>query len=478
MAAARPDIFFTPFSELAADVRGKRLSPQALVDLSLDRLEKIGRGLNAIVTLAAAPALAKAREAEREIAAGRWRGPLHGIPYGAKDLLATRGLPTTWGAAPYREQRFDFDATVVSKLDRAGAILTAKLAMVELAGGMGYNNADASFTGPGVNPWNRGYWSGGSSSGPGSAVAAGLVSFAIGSETVGSIITPSAFSGVTGLRPTYGRVSRHGAMALSWTLDKLGPMARSSRDCGHVLAAIEGVDPLDPTSVSAPPRGSARKGRPRLAVVKNATEFVHPEVARNFGEAVGVLSGFADVDRDVALPDFPYGLCTGPIVTAEGAAAFMPLIEGGRLKELKARADHVGGYANAMMPAVDYVQAMRIREKMRRPFRALFERYDALIAPARDSVAPPLAVDFDKAWPELSEKRPQNFVSGSGALIGAGNLLGLPALCLPSGFGRDGLPTGIQLLSDAFCEDVLLEVGNAYQEKTDFHRRRPGEPSG
>ena len=473
MPAPRPEILFTPLSELAVEVRAKRLSPQALVELSLDRLEKIGRGLNAVVTLAAESAVDKGRQAEREIAAGRWRGPLHGIPYGAKDLLATRGMPTTWGASPYREQRFDFDATVVSRLEKAGAILTAKLAMVELAGGMGYNNADASFTGPGINPWNRSYWSGGSSSGPGSAVAAGLVSFAIGSETVGSILTPSAFCGVTGLRPTYGRVSRHGAMALSWTLDKLGPMARSARDCADVLAAIEGPDPEDPTCVAAPPRPAAGRTRRRLGVVKNATEFVHPEVAENFRAAVAVLSRTADVDTDVALPDFPYGLCTGPIVAAEGASAFLPLIEAGRLKELRAKADRVGGYANAMMPAVDYVQAMRVREKMRRPFRALFERYDALLAPARDTVAVPLAIDFDKAWPELSEKRPQNFVSGSGALIQAGNLLGLPAISLPDGFGREELPTGIQMLGDAFREDVLTEIGIAYQEKTDFHRRRP-----
>ena len=473
MAAAGPETLFTPLSELAVEIRAKRLSPQALVELSLDRLERLGRGLNAVVTLAGAAAVEKAREAEREIAAGRWRGPLHGIPYGAKDLLATRGMPTTWGAAPYRDQRFDYDATVISRLEKAGAVLTAKLAMVELAGGMGYNNADAAFTGPGINPWNREYWSGGSSSGPGSAVGAGLVSFAIGSETVGSIVTPSAFSGVTGLRPTYGRVSRHGAMALSWTLDKLGPMARSSRDCAAILAAIEGPDPADPTSVAPPPASHPRRARRRIGVVKNATEFVHPEVAENFRAAVAVLSSVADVENDVVLPDFPYGLCTGPIVAAEGASAFMPLIEAGRLRELRARADRIGGYSNAMMPAVDYVHAMRIREKMRRPFRALYERFDALVAPARDSVAAPLSVDFDKAWPELSEKRPQNFVAASGALIGAGNLLGLPAISLPSGFGRDGLPTGVQLLADAFGEDVLVELGSAYQERTDFHRRRP-----
>src|SRR5215813_6446283 len=293
--SAAPDSLFRPIEEIARDVKGKRLSPVALAELSLERLETHGKKLNAVVTLAGQRALDAARDAEKEIAAGRYRGPLHGIPYGAKDLLATRGMPTTWGAEPYREQKFDSDATVIQKLAAAGAILIAKLSMVELAGGMGYNNADASFTGPGLNPWNTGYWSGGSSSGPGSAVAAGLVPFAIGSETSGSIITPAAYSGVSGLRPTYGRVSRHGAMALSWTLDKLGPMCRTADDCGLVLAAIAGRDRHDLTSLARPfhfPEN--RKDRPggkrfRIGVIKNATDGAQPDVRRNFENAVEVL---------------------------------------------------------------------------------------------------------------------------------------------------------------------------------------------
>ena len=223
-----------------------------------------------MVTITRDLALVEARAADAEIGAGRYRGPLHGIPYGVKDLLATRGIPTTWGAEPFRRQTFDYDATVVRKSREAGAVLVAKLAMVELAGGFNYNNADASFTGPGRTPWNTDYWSGGSSSGPGAAVAAGLVAFAIGSETSGSIITPAAFCGVSGLRPTYGRVSRHGAMALSWTLDKLGPMCRSADDCGLVLSAISGRDPLDPTTsrrtFTHPDRAGEGGRRFRIAV--------------------------------------------------------------------------------------------------------------------------------------------------------------------------------------------------------------------
>src|SRR6058998_2602687 len=280
-----PGTFFLPVRELGARIRDRRLSPVELTGACLDRLERLGGRYHAVVSLMRAPALREARAAEQEIRSGKYRGPLHGIPYGAKDLLATRGVPTTWGAAPYRHQVFDYDATVVERLREAGAILVAKLAMVELAGGMGYNHADASFTGPGLSPWNTRFWSGGSSSGPGAAVAAGLVPFAIGSETSGSILTPAAFCGVTGLRPTYGLVSRFGAMALAWTLDKLGPMARTADDCALVLAAISGADPRDESSVKRrfeyTERAPSAK-RPRLGVPKGCVEDVQPAVREQF----------------------------------------------------------------------------------------------------------------------------------------------------------------------------------------------------
>jgi len=258
-------VFFLPVRELATRLRARKLTSHDLTAGCLERLERLGSKYNAVVTLMRDSALEEARAADREIAAGKHRGPLHGIPYGVKDLLATKGVPTTWGAAPYRDQVFDEDATVVERLRAAGAVLVAKLAMVELAGGMGYNHANASFTGPGLSPWNTKFWSGGSSSGPGAAVAAGLVPFAIGSETSGSILTPSAYCGVTGLRPTYGRVSRHGAMALCWTLDKLGPMARGADDCALVLAAMAGKDPRDESTASETFTWSAAPARPARA---------------------------------------------------------------------------------------------------------------------------------------------------------------------------------------------------------------------
>ncbi|HEX9305547.1 MAG TPA: amidase [Thermoanaerobaculia bacterium] len=465
--------FFTPLRQLAAKVRAREVSPVALAEESLQRLEAHGRKLNAVVTLAGDDALAAARTAEREIRQGKYRGPLHGIPYGAKDLLATKKMPTTWGAAPYRNQQFAYDATVIRKLEEAGAVLTAKLAMVELAGGMGYNNADASFTGPGLNPWNTAYWSGGSSSGPGAAVAAGLVSFAIGSETVGSIITPAAFCGVTGLRPTYGRVSRHGAMALCWTLDKLGPLARGSDDCALVLDAISGKDPADPTTVDAPRPAATPSRRMRIGVLKGATDFVQPDVAKNFGESLAVLSRFVDVSRDVALVDLPFGIVAGTIVDAEGGSAFLELIESGALRQLQAKSDRYGGYSSVMTPAVDYLHAMRLREKMRAPMEALFQRYDALAAPSRATVAVPIGIDFDKAYPELARGRPANFASPIGALISLGNLVGWPAISLPNGFGPEGLPTGLHLLGGALREADLGAIGREYQRRTDFHTRRP-----
>ncbi len=467
--AAPPGTAFLPIRELAQKIRARELSPVTLVEQCLDRLERLGPRYNAVVTLMRESAMTEGLEAQRDIAAGRVRGLLHGIPYGAKDLLATRNVPTTWGAAPYKDQVFDFDATVVERLRQAGAILVAKLAMVELAGGMGYNHADASFTGPGLCPWNTTFWSGGSSSGPGAAVAAGLVPFAIGSETSGSILTPSAFCGVTGLRPTYGLVSRHGAMALCWTLDKLGPLARSADDCAIVLSAIAGRDPRDESSVD---RRFTYRGRSipsqrlRLAVPAGVTEKVQPAVRENFERALEALRGVADVTTGVEWPDFPWGAAVGAIVNAEGAAAFRDLLESGRAKDLSCPADRTGGYSALMLPAVDYLHAMRLRRPMKRAVAKLFERFDAVVSPTRATVAYPADKKFEDAYPG---------VSGGPGLIPAGNLCGLPALCMPSGFGENGLPTSLALMGPAFSEDLLVRIGNAYQSRSDWHTKQPPE---
>lgn len=474
------DVLFSGIREIGAHLRAKRLSAVDLAEMSLRRLEAIGPKLGAVVTVTRERALAQAHRANQEILAGKDRGPLHGIPYGAKDLLATKGIPTTWGAEPLRDQVFDFDATVVRRLEEAGAVLVAKLAMVELAGGLGYNNPDASFTGPGRTPWNPAHWSGGSSSGSAAAVAAGLVPFAIGSETSGSILTPAAFCGVTGLRPTYGLVSRHGAMALCWTLDKLGPLARSADDCGLVLSAIAGPDPLDPTTGEAfrYRERPAKRGRPgerfRVGVLRDATAGTDPEVEDHFERALSALRDVADLEEGVPLPERPYREAVGVIVDAEGAAAFRDLIESGKVKQLRDASDRVGGYAMMATRAADYVDAQRSRVAMRAELDALLSRCDALVAPTRTRLAPPIGRDFDAPAPGAPPAPgPAPGAPRPPATIPAGNLAGLPAIAVPMGFAKDRLPTSLQLLGRAFSEETLLALAVAYQEMTDWHRQRP-----
>ena len=470
------ETFFLPVSELAALVRRREVSPVELAEGYIARLESVGKRLNAVAYVMRDNALREAREAEREIKRGRYRGVLHGIPYGVKDLIATREAPTTWGATPYKDQRFDYDATIVTRLRDAGAVLVGKLAMIELAGGMGYNQADAAWTGACRTPWNTGFWSGGSSSGPGAATASACVAFSIGSETSGSIITPAAFCGVAGLRPTYGAVSRHGAMALCWTLDKLGPMCRSALDCGLVLSVIAGRDPLDPTARASDqlpryspavqllnPRRSARKLR--LGVMKDSYEKAQEEVRKNFLASLEVLKPFASVEMDVKLPDFPYGPAVGTIVDAEGASAFRELIESGRVKELASPEGRIGGYAASLVTAVDYLHAMRMRAPMRRAWAEMFKKFDVLIAPSRATVSYPVDKTFDKAYPGIGASSP----------IGASNLVGVPAISVPNGFGQSGLPTGLQFVGPAWSEKLLLELAVAYQSATDWHKKRPPE---
>jgi aspartyl-tRNA(Asn)/glutamyl-tRNA(Gln) amidotransferase subunit A len=452
--------------ELGRLLRGRKVTAVALAEYFLDRLERLGPNYNAVVSVLRAQALAEARERDAELARGADRGPLHGIPYGAKDLLAAAGAPTTWGAQPYRDQLLQGDATVVRRLREAGAVLCAKLAMVELAGGMGYNQAFASFTGPGRTPWDPSRWSGGSSSGSGASVAAGLVPFAIGSETWGSIQFPATFCGVTGLRPTYGRVSRHGAMALSWTMDKLGPLGRSAEDCGLVLAAIAGPDPDDPSAMPGrfayPPR--ERRRRYRIGVLRGSSEKTQPEVRRNFEASLEVLRQFCDIRDDLELPDYPYEAMASIVIDAECASAFEPLFQSGRVTELTAPEDRIGGYSGQVLLAKDYLRALRLRRPAARALDRLLGTVDALAAPTLPTVAWPIDAPFDKVYPDYP---------GGASIGGAANLSGVPGLFLPNGTGEAGLPTGLQLTGRARREGTLLAIGARYQARTEHHRRRP-----
>ena len=465
------DVVFMPVRQLSELVNTREVSPVELAEVFLQRLEALGPKYNAVVTVTRERAMEEARLAEQEIASGNYKGALHGIPFGAKDLLATSGgIPTTWGAAPFRNQTFDYDATLIRKLQEAGAVLVAKLAMVELAGGMEYHQPNASFTGPGINPWDHSTWSGGSSSGSGSAVAAGLVPFAIGSDTWGSILGPAHYCGIAGLRPTYGRVSRHGAMPLCWTLDKLGPMCLTADDCGLVLEAIAGPDPNDPTAADRayrydPVSGSSDSGF-KVGVLRGTLEGVQEAVRVNFERALEVLAGTATLE-DVELPDLPYAAVTKTILSAEVSASFDEFIDRGGPAELTAPESRVAPYGLTAVLAKDYLRALRIRGVMSKAVDEVLSRYDAVVAPTGDEVAPPIDGDFRDAGQDLV-----------GDIVGAiSNGAGLPSISVPSGFSDAGLPTGIQFMGRAYDENAIIAAGAAYQSLTDWHRRHPPDLS-
>jgi len=461
-----PDPVFVPVRQLSEWLRTRRVSPVALAETFLERLETLGPKYNAVVTVTRDRALDEARRAEREIAAGRYRGPLHGIPYGAKDLLATAGgVPTSWGAAPLRDQTFDEDATVIRKLGEAGAVLVAKLAMVELAGGAGYRQPNASFTGPGINPWDPSAWSGGSSSGSGAAVAAGLVPFAIGSETGGSILSPAGNCGVTGLRPTYGRVSRHGAMALAWSLDKLGPLGLTADDCGLVLDAVAGPDPADPSATGRPFRyeaGDPPGRRFRFGRLRGVTEGCEEGVRASFADSLAVLERIGTIE-EVVLPDLPYEPIMRIVLQVEAASAFEDLVEGGVIAGLTAPEDRYLAYGRDAILAKDYVKALRLRGVVAREVDRVLARFDALLGPGRPAVATRLDQDFRAALGGV----------GRDPMGAIGNVAGLPAVIVPNGIGDRGLPTSLQFLGRAYEENPILAAARAFQALTDWHQRRP-----
>ncbi len=461
------DILYSTLAELARGLRAKKFTSVELTEAYLDRLNRIAPKLNAVVTITRGLALEQARQADKEMARGHTRGLLHGIPYGAKDLLATRGIKTTWGSRAYQDRVPTDDATVIRRLRDAGAVLVAKLAMVELAGGAGYRFASASLTGPGLNPWNTARWAGGSSSGSGAAVAAGLVGFAIGSETWGSIVTPAGFCGVSGLRPTYGRVSRYGAMTLSWTMDKLGPLARSAADCATVLAAIAGADVADPTAVRMPfvapaPRPASSLRGKRIGFIReDFAKYGQPEVERAYLHALETLRLAGARLDEGKLPDFPYDAIAGTIVVAEAAAAFEDLIRSGRTEEIVDPQGKIGLYSARLISAADYLKCMRIRTLVEKELARLFERFDALVAPSLLIVAPPIEANLNDVF------------KGGGEIEAAGNLAGLPALSVPCGFGREHLPAGLQIVGKAFDEATVIEIGRALQRLSSWHRERP-----
>jgi Asp-tRNA(Asn)/Glu-tRNA(Gln) amidotransferase A subunit family amidase len=451
------ELAFLPVTELSELVRRRKVTSLQLTQMYLARLKRYDPVLKCVITLTEDRALTQARAADAEIARGKYRGPLHGIPWGAKDLLAVRGYNTTWGAGPFKDQVIDDDATVVQRLDAAGAVLVAKLTLGELAQG------DIWFGGMTRNPWKVDQGSSGSSAGPASATAAGLVGFAIGSETLGSISSPSTRCGVTGLRPTFGRVPKSGAMALSWSMDKLGPLCRSVEDCALVLDAIHGPDARDTSAIAASFNwdASLSPSRLRIGYVKAAFDLpvtdpkdekrtLHP--TKKFDDAaLAVLQRIGIKLIPVELPDLPYDPMR-IILTAEAAASFDEMTRSGRdsLMVQQGKFDWPNTFRTArFIPAADYVNANRLRSSAIKAWDDLMQTVDVIVTPTGAA--------------NLSQ-------------LVATNLTGHPAVILPNGFRDDGTPVSITFLGGLFEEAKLLAVANAYQRATGFHLVHPTVP--
>jgi aspartyl-tRNA(Asn)/glutamyl-tRNA(Gln) amidotransferase subunit A len=460
------DVLYLTVAELAQHIRSRKLSPVELTQAYLDRGRKLGPQLNAYATLTEDLALKQARAAESEINAGRYRGPLHGIPYAAKDLLAVPGYPTTWGAKPLIDQRFDITARVVQKLTDAGAILLGKAAMIELAGGMGYRFASASATGEAKNPWNTQCWTCGSSSGSGAIVAGALAAFAIGTETWGSIICPSAFCGISGLRPTFGRVSRYGAMALSYSMDKIGPMARSANDCATVLSVIAGHDDSDRGSL---PKGVAEfvpwngaRGALRIGVVKKPYgDKIPDDVQSAFDAAVTALQSAGAQIGEIEMPEGPYEAAAGLTISVEGVTAFRDLIESGKIDGLVDPLGRIGAYVSTAIPADDFLRAQQIRGVFQQKASDLFKNFDVVTAPSQPVGATKLTTNLET---DLSYPDP---------IGGLGNFCGLPCISVPCGFTKENLPVGIQFMANVLDDHKVVQAAELFQSKTEWHRKRP-----
>ena len=471
------DALYLSVRDLGERIRQRELSPVELTESYLDRSERLGPKFNAYATITRDLAMKQAHAAEAEIATGHYRGVLHGIPYAAKDLVAVKDYPTTWGARPFRDQRFDFDAAVIEKLSEAGAILIGKAAMIELAGGLGYTNGYASLTGPARNPWNTEYWTCGSSSGSGAIVAAALAPFALGSDTRGSILCPAAHCGISGMRPSFGRVSRFGAMTIAWTMDKLGPMCRTADDCGLVLSVISGHDPRDHHSLPAELAdfryGELAKRPLRIGKLTNVWNRLSPELQSAVDDALAVLERHGATIIDAEVPDGPYEEAAELTILIEAASAYDHLIQSGRCAELDDPLGRVNGYPSLEFSANDFLQIQRVRTILQNNVDKLFERFDVLATASQGGAASKLVVP--KEHEQSPRPHPPRASRGadSRAPDGISSLCGLPAISVPCGFSKNKLPFGIEFLGRALGDVEILAAANLFQAHTDWHRQRP-----
>ncbi|MET0406592.1 MAG: amidase [Cystobacter sp.] len=431
---------FVPVRQLAELLRRRKVSSLALTEMFLARLERLTQQLYCVITLTRDRALAQAREADRELAAGRYRGLLHGIPWGAKDLLAVKGYPTTWGAGGFEQQTFEEDATVVKRLDAAGAVLVAKLSLGELTMG------DQWFGGTTRNPWKPDEGSTGSSAGSASAVAAGGVPFALASETNGSISSPASRCGATGLRPTFGRVPRTGAMSFSWTLDKVGVMARTVEDTALVLSTIQGPDGVDRTVRQVPFNWNAGQTVQGIRVGYLQADFEQERPDKAFDDAaLAVLRKLGVKLIPVALPAIPPALML-PLMSTEAAAAFDFLTRSGRDAQLVGQGEE--NWPNVfrvaqLQSAVDYLNAQRVRVLTMEGMAKTFEQVDVIVAPTGD---------------------PQVLMT---------NLTGHPAIIVPNGFRENKTPVSLTFLGRLYGEAKMMALARLYQDATGFHLPHP-----
>ena len=406
------------------------------------------------------------------------RGPLHGIPYAVKDLVAVKGYPTTWGAVPYVKQQFPFDATIITRLHEAGAVLLGKAAMIELAGGLGYSAGTASLTGPARNPWNPECWTCGSSSGSGAIVAAGLAPWALGSDTRGSILCPSAWCGVSGLRPSFGRVSRYGSMAIAYSMDKLGPMARSAQDCALVLSVIGGHDPLDHDSipVSVAPfmlEDTVPRGDKPLRVGRLTNVYAHadPAIEKAVDQACEVLAQAGATVERCEFPDGPFEEAAELTILMEAASSFEQLIHSGDCQHLTDPLGKVNGYASEQFSATDFLHVQRVRPMLQKLADSMFDRYTVLVSAAESSVAQPIhAKDPDDP---TRVKRLKKSEVDRRAPDGVSSLCGLPAISVPCGFSTKQLPFGMQIMGRALEDATVLRAARLYQQQTNWHQHHP-----
>lgn len=437
------ELAFYSIPELASLIQQKKISSVELTNFFINRLKQYSDTLECLVTLTEDLALKQAKRADEELSQGIYRGPLHGVPYGVKDLFAVAGYKTTWGAAPYKDQQIEHTAEVVQRLEKAGGVLIAKLTLGALAMG------DVWYDGVTKNPWDLSQGSSGSSAGSASATAAGLVPFAIGTETWGSIVSPSTRCGATGLRPTFGRVSRDGAMALSWTMDKVGPICRSAHDCAIVFDAIRGKDPKDQATVDYPFNYTQDLDVKNLKVGYLKDLFYGEDYRgkQNDSLTIETLKSLGVNFHAVSLPDTIEVYALAIILEAEAGAAFDELTRSNKDDELVAQ--HKNAWPNIFrksrfIPAVEYIQASRIRSILIEEFNQFIQEYDVVVCP-----------------------------SFGGSQLLMTNLTGNPCVVVPNGFDEDNHPTSISFIGNLYDEATLLAFAKKFQDETEFDNQHP-----